>query len=174
MTESPESQQLVDVFDESHPLSNCYPAQVVFEGVTFPSAEHAYQAMKFFDEDMAGRGYDGWSENQDILDAICVAETGPEAKDVARGFVDRAFMRDRQQKVAIITAVMRARFLQNDELRATLLGTGERTIYEEYPFSVGGGEDFWGVRGFDGEKYVAGDNVIGNILMQLRDEFLRE
>ena len=30
-------------------LSNFWPAQVVFEGVTYPTSEHAYQAAKTLD-----------------------------------------------------------------------------------------------------------------------------
>lgn len=66
-------------------------------------------------------------------------------------------------KVGVMTEAVRAKFIQHEELRAVLLGTGEACLVEHTEK-----DDFWGDGG-DGSRR----NVLGLILMQVRAE-LRE
>ncbi len=66
-------------------------------------------------------------------------------------------------KVAVMAAAVRAKFTQHDDLRATLLGTGDAKLVEHSE-----NDDYWGDGG-DG----SGKNMLGQILMRIRSE-LRE
>lgn len=150
----------IDVFPEDNPLSNCFLVSVVFQNIQFPSAEHAYQAMKFFHPEY------GWRDAADVVEAILNAPTGPDSKDIAEKYESRMVVLDRDAKVDLIYQIMRQKFLQNPFLQTALLQTGDSIIFEEYPESTGGSSAFWG-----NDSLGEGENVIGNILMNLRDEF---
>jgi ribA/ribD-fused uncharacterized protein len=63
-------------------------------------------------------------------------------------------------KVSVMTEAVRAKFTQHDELRITLLGTGDAKIVEHTE-----NDDYWGDGG-DG----SGKNMLGQILMRIRSE----
>lgn len=66
-------------------------------------------------------------------------------------------------KIDVMRAAVRSKFHAHDSLQELLLGTGEETIVE-----AAGRDYFWGA-GKDG----SGQNWLGKILMEIRDE-LRE
>jgi predicted NAD-dependent protein-ADP-ribosyltransferase YbiA (DUF1768 family) len=61
---------------------------------------------------------------------------------------------------------MREKFLQYDDLKQLLMDTDPQTLYEEAD-TTEFSSTFWGI-----DPEAGGDNVIGNILMQLRQEFI--
>lgn len=63
-------------------------------------------------------------------------------------------------KVSVMTDAVRAKFTQHDDLRATLLGTGDAKLVEHTE-----NDDYWGDGG-DG----SGRNMLGQVLMRVRAE----
>lgn len=132
----------IDRFDgEYRFLSNFYPFEMVFEGRTYATAEHAYQAAKARDE--AG------------LEYIRAAPTPGEAKRRGRKVPLRADWED--AKVAVMIFVLVDKFREGP-MAEKLLRTGEAFLEEGNTW----GDRFWGT--CNGE----GRNVLGILLMGVR------
>jgi ribA/ribD-fused uncharacterized protein len=129
-------------------LSNFWPCSVEFEGITYPSAEHAYQAAKTLDASERRR--------------IAALATPSEAKTAGRALKPQ---RDDWERVKfdVMERVVRDKFNRNADLRAKLLATGDADLLEGNTW----GDRVWGV--VDG----TGENRLGKILMAVRAE-LRE
>jgi len=134
---------------ENRFLSNFWPCTVEFEGITYPSAEHAYQSAKTLDMDERRR--------------IAAMATPSEAKAAGRALVQRADWE--QVKFDVMERVVRDKFTRppNADLRAKLLATGDAVLEEGNTW----GDKVWGV--YQGE----GENRLGKILMQVRAELRR-
>ena len=88
-----------------------------------------------------------------------------------KGFDDAVWKRER---VAIVRAGNRAKFTQNAELRELLLATAPTTLVEASPY-----DKIWGIglaasdpRAQDRAQW-RGQNLLGQILTELRDELVR-
>lgn len=128
-------------------LSNFYPCKVKFDGRTWRSAEHAYQAAK--------------TRNPAEKDTIAKCPTSGKAKKA--GY--RITLREdwEKVKVEIMGQIVRAKFSRHSELQKALLATGEAELTEGNWW----GDTFWGkCRG-------EGENHLGKILTAIRTE-LRE
>lgn len=106
-------------------LSNPFPRPVWFEDVTYPSAEHAFQAAKTLDWDTRRR----------------IAGTGltwQEAKSAGRSLQ----LRPGWDKIrrAVMLQVLLAKFTQNDDLGDALAATGDRMLLEGNWW----GDTYWG------------------------------
>jgi ribA/ribD-fused uncharacterized protein len=128
-------------------LSNFWPAEVVFEGVTFPTAEHAYQAAKSLDLKQRHR--------------IALMPTPSEAKRAGRGLPLRPDWD--AIKLRVMEDCVRDKFTRHPDLRRKLLDTDDAELIEKNTW----GDRFWGV--CDGQ----GENHLGRILMRVRAD-LRE
>lgn len=124
-------------------LSNFYPALIRYQGWIWPSAEHAYQAMKTFDQD----------QRKEILHA----DTPSIAKRIGR-HVTMRYNWDKV-KLDIMRDIVRAKFEQNPDLMLDLLGTGDEELIEGNHW----GDTFWG------QCNGVGENWLGKILMEIRD-----
>jgi ribA/ribD-fused uncharacterized protein len=129
-------------------LSNYWPCAVVVDGVSFPSVEHAYQAMKSLDPGARAQ--------------IRQAADPDAAKKLGRQTRVRPDWDD--IKVAVMTRLVRTKFRDDSELADRLRSTGERDLVEGNHW----GDRFWGV--CEG----AGENHLGRILMRVRDELRSE
>lgn len=124
-------------------LSMSYPALIDYNGITFYSAEAAFQAQKVTLP----------REREKI------AGLGPEA---AKERGDKIPLRPDWEKIKdrIMYEVLYAKFAQNKHLKEKLLETGDETLvetsYEHGPYwaSISG----------------VGENQIGKILMRVREE----
>lgn len=125
-------------------LSNFWPATVVFEGITYPSAEHAYQSAKTLDITERRR--------------IAALSTPGEAKRAGRALTLRADWE--RVKFDVMERCVRDKFMRNADLRARLLATGDAHLEEGNTW----GDRVWGT--VDG----VGENRLGKILMKIRDE----
>jgi N-glycosidase YbiA len=67
-------------------------------------------------------------------------------------------------KYGIMLEILRAKVAQHEDVRACLLATGHKTIYKNSPF-----DEYWGVG-----KHGHGQNKIGRIYMQIREELQQE
>ena len=126
-------------------LSNFYPAKVEIRMGKgrwyFPSAENAYQACK--------------SEN--IEDWIALATMEPAA---AKKYGRKIKLRENWDsiKLDVMELIVALKFIQNPELRAKLIATGDIEIIEENTWN----DTYWGVCNGIGE------NHLGKILMNIR------
>ena len=133
-------------------LSNMYECPVVYNGMTWRSSEHAYQAMK--------------ATNKIDMFKIKSARTPKMSKTVAR----QCDLRPDWEsiKVDIMREVVKAKF-SNAELAEQLLSTGDYELIE--------GNDWfdreWGcVKDEDGDW--TGKNWLGVILMEVRRKLREE
>ncbi len=123
-------------------LSNFFPSPVVFEGVEYPSTEHAYQAAK--------------STNPDIRLSIKNLKTPGQAK--RRGQKVELRVDWEQVKIQVMEQLVTLKF-QDPELKSMLLATQGCDLEEGNTW----GDTFWGTcRG-------VGSNHLGKILMRVRD-----
>lgn len=127
-------------------LSNYFPAQVQLWGMTFPSAESAYQAAKF--------------AQQPQLMAQFTRFNGEAAKKAAHQFKRNQRPDWYAVKEAVMLDVLRAKFQQNPELRNLLLATGDVYLVNHTKHDA-----YWGDAG-NGK----GKNRLGYLLMQVRGE----
>ena len=128
-------------------LSNFYPAIVVFEGITYPHVEGAYQSAKTLDMNERRR--------------IAAITDPAEAKRAGRALQYRADWE--QVKFEVMEVCVRYKFTHHPELREKLLATGDATLEEGNNW----GDRTWGmVNG-------VGENRLGKILMKVRDELRR-
>jgi ribA/ribD-fused uncharacterized protein len=125
-------------------LSNFWPAEVIYEGITYPTAEHAYQASKTLDIEQRKK--------------IAALKTPSEAKSAGRALT----LRDDWEiaKFKVMEDVVRYKFTHHDDLRDKLLATGDAYLEEGNTWN----DQIWGV--YQGK----GENRLGKILMKVRDE----
>lgn len=127
-------------------LSNFYPAEIKYEGLTYKTSEHLFVAMKTLDLD-----------ERKVVSEI---ETPGQAKRYGRKSIT---LREDWNKIRvdIMRFVVYQKFEQNPELKQKLLDTGHNLLVEGNNW----GDMFWGQ--VDGE----GSNFLGRILMALRLQY---
>jgi len=128
-------------------LSNFWHAPVVFEGMEYPSSEHAYQAAKTLD----------LKQRKKIA---LIAKPG----DVKRHGKTIELRPDWEaEKLKIMYTLVKDKFTRNAGLGKMLLSTGESELEEGNNW----GDRTWGIcppRSGDGH------NFLGKILMKVRKE----
>ena len=126
-------------------LSNFHASPIQYRGIEFPSAEHAYQAMK--------------SEDPEVWRLVANLPTPKEAKSwgltriqLREGWVDENIRYTEMRKI------VRRKFSQNPELLDLLLATEDLILVETNYWN----DTYWGMcRG-------SGENRLGEILMDVR------
>ena len=129
-------------------FSNLHRDEVRFEGRTYPTAEHAYQAGK-----AAKAAVREWILAAPSPALAAMAAHGLYRWDVVPGWATLKLDRMR--------AVLRAKFTQHPALTALLLGTGDARLVEA-------GTVDNAVNRFWGEIGGRGENRLGVMLMELR------
>jgi ribA/ribD-fused uncharacterized protein len=134
-------------FDEYRFLSNYHLCEVVYEGLTYSSAEGAYQAAKTEDE-----------YTKTIFQTLAPLECKRKGKSfrLRKGW--------EKMKERVMHDVVRDKFTRNLDLREKLLETGSKYLEETNYW----GDAFWGV--CEGK----GKNKLGEILMKVRKEIANE
>lgn len=124
-------------------LSNFYPCVVTFEGVDYPTVEHAYQAAKTL--------------NPIERKLIGAAKTPGQAKRLAK----KCSRRDNWDviKLPVMRNLLEQKF-NYYSLRQKLVATGSATLIEGNWWN----DTFWGVCKGEGQNYL------GRMLMAIRDE----
>lgn len=125
-------------------LSNFWPAPTEYEGILYPTSEHAYQAAKTLDKK--------------IRRQIADLATPSSAKKAGRALVLRPDWNS--VKLLVMEACVRDKFTRNPDLAQKLLATGDAHLIEGNTW----GDTFWGVCDSKGE------NHLGIILMKIREE----
>ena len=132
----------IDKFHEEFDwLSNFFPCQVKFEGLTFTSSEAAFQAAKCADQ----------NEREKFVN-LSAGRTKRLGKKVnLREDWNRV-------KIDVMREVLICKFSQNPELKEKLIATGNEELIEGNNWN----DRFWGVcRG-------VGQNHLGKLLMEIR------
>ena len=149
-------------------LSNFYPVKVEYDGVQYPTVEHAYQAAKVEAHEVYRRGsyvIGKWRE------VIRIADTPGRAKGFGRRVPLRAGWDE--MKLKVMEELLRHKFSKRlyPVLAYSLMATGEAELIEGNDW----GDRFWGatLQAF-GEhskppQWVGG-NHLGKLLMKLRSE----
>lgn len=124
-------------------LSNFYPAEVKYEGITYQNNEAAFQAQKVTDY-----------REQEQFRLVSPSD----AKKLGRKVKLRSDWE--QVKDDIMYQIVKAKFTQNEDLKQKLIDTGNSELIEGNTWN----DTYWGMcRG-------KGKNMLGKILMRVREE----
>ena len=145
---------MIDFFDGEYAfLSNFYNASCIFEEKFYPTVEHAFQAAKSLD--------------QAERDWIAAAGSPGLAKRLGR----RVNLRSDWEKVKfdVMEECLRSKFA-DPVLKQKLLATGDEELVEGNYWH----DNTYGNCSCEKCKDIIGRNMLGNILMKLRTEFMEE
>lgn len=139
--------QISSFMDKYHFLSNFHITPILYEGVTYPSVEHAFQAAKTLNK----------AERMSILKAFSPGVTKRIGKTVS--------LRDDWEsvKVNIMRDLLEIKFSDPD-LREKLLSTKDARLIEGNTW----GDKYWGCIFYKGNW--VGSNKLGELLMNLRSQ----
>lgn len=130
-------------------LSNFYPVEIEYEGITYPSVEHAFQAAKTLNAEF---------RKQFLLQDIS-------AGDAKRMGQKLELRKDWENvKIEVMRHLVRKKFTENEALKHKLLGTGDETLSKGNYWQ----DTFWGVD--LSVRPAKGQNHLGKILMEVRKE----
>lgn len=135
-------------------FSNLYRCEIRFEGDIFPTAEHAYQAGKARKASVRK-----WLLAAPSPSLVAMAAHGLYSWDVVEDWAKIKFDRMR--------GVLLAKFTQHPDLRSLLVSTGTSRLVEA-------GTVDNAVNRTWGEVNGKGQNQLGLMLMELREQFLAE
>ncbi len=141
---APTASAIVEFSGANRFLSNFWPAPLDYDGIRYPTAEHAYQAAKTLDLEARAR--------------IAALPTAADAKREGKKVEMRPDWD--QVKDQVMLDIVRAKFQQNPELAAKLRATGSVDLVEGNTW----GDTYWGVSG------GVGRNQLGKTLMTVRGE----
>jgi ribA/ribD-fused uncharacterized protein len=135
--------------NENRFLSNFYPCLIEYEGITYPSSEHAYQAAKAPDEATK------------VVISLLI-DPGQ-----AKKFGQKIRCRPDWEsvKLGIMTGILIVKF-KNPILKQLLLNTGNQELQEGNWW----GDEYWGINLRTGK----GLNMLGVTLMKIREEIQQQ
>ena len=135
--------------DECEFLSNFYPSRILYRGTFWPTVEHAFQATKAKD-----LSFDEYIQNLPFPG---------QAKKVGR----RLELREdwEEIKVDVMTDLVLLKFTQNRDLKEKLL----KLQYEYLEEGNYWHDNFWGNCYCPKCERIEGQNILGIILMEVRD-----
>jgi ribA/ribD-fused uncharacterized protein len=133
---------------ENRFLSNFFESPIVFKGITFPTAEHAFQAAKA----------------RSVEDMLWVAESDTPGIAKRRGR-QVTLRRDwEESKISEMYLVCHMKF-KTPELEKRLMMTSPQHLIEGNYWH----DQFWGDCLCDTHKDIQGRNYLGRILMHIRE-----
>ena len=135
-------------------FSNLYRRDVEFEGEKFVTSEHAYQAGKARKPEVRK-----WLLSAPSPALLAMAAHGLYYWDVAPGWSTSKFDRMR--------GVLKAKFTQHADLRELLLSTGDARLVDSATVDNE-------VNRLWGEVNGSGRNMLGVLLMEIREELRRD
>lgn len=129
-------------------LSNFYPSKFYYQGYTWDTVEHAFQAEKTI--------------LRKESDKIRLAPTPAAARKLGKAINLRCGWND--LKITIMRDLVYQKFSQNPIIAQQLLDTGDTFLVEKNNW----GDRFWG------QTNGVGKNWLGRILMETRDHLRKE
>ena len=140
---------MINTFKGTHGfLSNFSPSLIRYEGLMYPTVEHAYQATK--------------AQNFSEKVEICGAATPVDAKRMGKEVLmtPQDIINWNKKKLTVMEELLRLKFLEGSVLGRLLVDTGSHELVEGNWW----GDTFWGVcRG-------VGENNLGKLLMKIRSD----
>ena len=129
-------------------------------GAHYPTAEHAYQAGKYIDNNSVYARMKG--EPRSIAEIICTAPSAHEAKKLGNFPIYQELIREDWEEVQpfIMEDILRAKLAQHEYVQKKLAESKGLLILENSPRDA-----FWG-RGPNWD----GENRLGKLWMKIRDE----
>ena len=141
---------MINCFDgEFAFLSNFHPSMITDGNEWFPTVEHYFQAAK--------------TETMEEYKAIAAALTPGQAKRLGRHVTLRADWEEVKEQVML--DALRKKF-EIPALREMLLATGDEELVEGNTWH----DNTWGNCSCDRCKDIEGQNKLGKMLMQVREE----
>jgi len=141
-------------------MGNMAPYPIKYDGKVWLTSEALFQGMRYDDED--------------IKEIIRKEKSPMGAKLKAKKFKDRMVVVPMSDlDVENMRKCVRMKFDQHPELKKELMKTKGVFIYEDIGNRNGERNEFWGVKKIS-ENEGNGQNMMGRILMELRDEYLME
>lgn len=136
-------------------LSNFSAFRLAWSGLQFPTVEHAYHWEKFrpAPEHDTGR-------HHQIRGLIYAAPSAHEAFKLGQGRLEFRRSDWNDARIAIMSALLRAKVCQHEYVHRKLLATGDRELIEN-----SWRDDFWGWG-----PNRDGLNMLGKLWMQIRTE----
>jgi ribA/ribD-fused uncharacterized protein len=144
-------------------LSNFYPCKIVHQGITYPSTEHYYVAMKVKDDQMInGQFYPA----ADVRELVARVSTPGQVKRFGRTLKVRKDWDN--VKLGFMEWCLREKF-KDVKLQEMLLQTGDEELVESNYWH----DNVWGICTCEkcGNK---GENHLGKLLMKIRSEIRGE
>jgi len=133
-------------------LSNFYPCIVFYEGIEYPTSEHAFQAAK--------------TEDVVVRKLLSQVKTPGEAKRFGRNLKLRPDWET--IKLKKMEMVLIDKFTRNAELRTLLLKTGDQPLVETNHW----GDKYWGICNGVGENHLG--LTLMNVRTIIRERFAYE
>ena len=141
-------------------MGNMAPYPIMFEGKIWRTSEALFQGMRFDDEE--------------IKEIIRKEKSPMGAKMKAKKYSDQMVVVPMTElDVEQMKKCVRMKFDQHPALKKMLLDTVGAYIYEDIGNRKGERHKFWGVKKIS-ENEGDGQNMMGRILMELRDELLEK
>jgi len=128
-----------------HYLSPFSAHEVTIDGVTYKTAEHAYQALRMLPE---------------VQSSVAESPSPLDAWRIAQRYKDEGKLNPSKDKDELMEKVFRAKLEQHSDIKEILLESGDRELLKVYDTDY-----YWGI-GADG----SGENKMGKLWMKLRDE----
>lgn len=166
---------MINLFKDTYRwLSNFYLSPVKYEGIWFPCSENAYQAKKsshLSNEEIARYiGAENMVKYQLSLDMknlgyYYFSKIKPsEAKKMGKTIPARPDWET--IKVDVMKDIIRLKFTQSSKLKTRLLATGDEELVEGNLWH----DNFWGNCTCSKCRSIKGTNMLGKILMEVREE----
>lgn len=124
---------------------------IELNGVLYSTVEHAYQCQRY--------------ENPEIINEIKSATSPVKAWQISSKYKQLSKPDFQSKKVEIMKELMRQKALQHQEVMQALLDSADLKIVKHI-YTYPPGDGFW-----DDGQSGEGQNIMGKIWMELRDEF---
>ena len=141
-------------------MGNMAPYPIKFDGKVWRTSEALFQSMRFDD---------------DSVKEIIRGEKSPiSAKLKAKKYKDQmVVVPTKELDVENMRKCVKMKFDQHPQLKRQLINTKDAFIYEDIGNRNGERHKFWGAKKWS-ESEGDGNNMMGKILMDLREEYLKE
>lgn len=131
-------------------LSNFSHHPIIIDGLEYKTNEHYFQSIKFIDKD--------------YQEKIRLSTTPRDAKYLGSSRKFKIHSDWDERRIDVMKKCVKAKFTQHESLKKLLLSTQDSILIEDSP-----SDTFWGCG-----RNKNGKNMLGKILMELREEFRKD